>query len=144
MSITGIDAVTFGVCSLAKAKRFMADWGLQKVRAGKFGADYVCVDGGEVKIRSHDRAAIIDAEPGEYAALEVVDTGHGMSAETIEQAFEPFFTTKEIGQGTGLGLSMVYGFAKKSGGYVEIESEIGRGTTVRLCLRQADSETRIH
>ncbi len=69
MSITGIDAVTFGVRSLAKAKRFMADWGLQQVRAGNFGADYVSVDGGEVKIRSHDRAAIIDAEPGEYAAF---------------------------------------------------------------------------
>jgi catechol 2,3-dioxygenase-like lactoylglutathione lyase family enzyme len=54
MNITGIDAVTFGVRSLPKARRFMADWGMQQVRAGKFGADYVCVDGGEVKIRSHD------------------------------------------------------------------------------------------
>ena len=98
MCITGIGAVTFGVRSLAKAKRFMADWGLQQVRARKFGAEYVSVDGGEVNLRSHDRAAIIDAEPGEYAALEVVDTGHGMSAETIEQAFEPFFTTEAARQ----------------------------------------------
>jgi PAS domain S-box-containing protein len=104
------------------------------------------IDGGPIIVRtsdyvlSADAASDVNAEPDDYVALEVIDTGHGMSAETIGQAFEPFFTTKDIGQGTGLGLSMVYGFAKQSGGYVEIESEIERGTTMRLCLKQARSD----
>lgn len=99
--------------------------------------------GGEIIVRTSLRtlepggAGQVGASPGEYVALEVVDVGHGMSAETIAQVFEPFFTTKDIGQGTGLGLSMVYGFAKQSNGYVEIESEVGRGTTVRFCLPRA-------
>ncbi|MBR2818032.1 MAG: PAS domain-containing protein [Reyranella sp.] len=71
---------------------------------------------------------------GSYIAISVADTGHGMSAETVSRAFDPFFTTKPIGQGTGLGLSMVYGFAQQSGGFVEIDSTEGKGTTVRICL----------
>ena len=70
---------------------------------------------------------------GEHVAISVVDTGHGMSAETVARALI-FFTTKPIGQGTGLGLSMVYGFAQQSGGFVEIDSRESRGTTVRICL----------
>jgi len=66
--------------------------------------------------------------------VSVSDTGIGMSSETIAKAFEPFFTTKPIGQGTGLGLSMIYGFAKQSRGHVRIESVLGQGTTVRLYL----------
>ncbi len=75
-----------------------------------------------------------DAEikPGQYVTIGVADTGTGMSSDVIAHAFEPFFTTKDVGKGTGLGLSMVYGFVKQSGGHATIESEIGKGTRVRL------------
>ncbi|NTI76425.1 PAS domain S-box protein [Agrobacterium rhizogenes] len=71
---------------------------------------------------------------GEYVLISVTDTGVGMSSETQEHAFEPFFTTKGMGAGTGLGLSMVYGFAKQSGGHVQLYSEIGQGTSIRIFL----------
>jgi PAS domain S-box-containing protein len=75
-----------------------------------------------------------EIEPGDYVVVCVGDTGVGMSAETLKKVFEPFFTTKPIGQGTGLGLSMIYGFAKQSRGHVRIESTEGEGTTFRLYL----------
>jgi CheY-like chemotaxis protein len=75
-----------------------------------------------------------DVEPGQYVTLSVSDTGSGMSEDVLARAFDPFFTTKPIGQGTGLGLSMVYGFVKQSGGHVRIHSKVGRGTTVRIYL----------
>ena len=72
--------------------------------------------------------------PGDYICIEVTDTGVGMSAEVAARAFDPFFTTKPIGQGTGLGLSMIYGFARQSNGHVTIDSKIGRGTSIKLYL----------
>ena len=100
--------------------------------------------GGRLKITTGLRE--IDAEraaemssirPGPYAVIAVADTGEGMSPEVKAHAFEPFFTTKEVGKGTGLGLSQVYGFVTQSGGHVEIESELGAGTTVTIYLPAA-------
>jgi PAS domain S-box-containing protein len=76
----------------------------------------------------------LDLKPGEYVCLTVADTGSGMTPDVVARAFDPFFTTKPIGQGTGLGLSMVYGFAKQSGGHVRIDSGPGQGATVELYL----------
>lgn len=75
-----------------------------------------------------------DAAPGDYVVISVADNGHGMRPEVVERAFEPFFTTKDIGQGSGMGLSMVYGLVRQSGGHAEIDSRVGGGTTVRLFL----------
>ena len=79
-------------------------------------------------------AAEEDMDSGEYIMLAVSDTGTGMSAQIMGQAFEPFFTTKDVGKGSGLGLSMIYGFAKQSGGHARIHSEVGNGTTVKVYL----------
>jgi signal transduction histidine kinase len=94
-------------------------------------------EGGELTISARNTTltkgdAAFHIDPGEYVAISISDTGHGMSRETVARAFDPFFTTKATGQGTGLGLSMVYGFAKQSGGHITIDSAIGRGTTVTL------------
>jgi CheY-like chemotaxis protein len=77
--------------------------------------------------------------PGQYVLLEVMDTGTGMGAEVADRAFEPFFTTKELDEGSGLGLSMIYGFARQSGGHVKIFSAENHGTCVWLCLPRADA-----
>jgi signal transduction histidine kinase len=73
-------------------------------------------------------------DSGDYVVLSVTDTGCGMPQNIVNRAFDPFFTTKPIGQGTGLGLSMIYGFSKQSGGHVSIQSEVGKGTTVNVFL----------
>jgi PAS domain S-box-containing protein len=97
-------------------------------------------DGGKLSISTAN--ARIDSvtadtpalEPGDYVCIDVTDSGVGMSAEVAARAFDPFFTTKPIGQGTGLGLSMIYGFARQSNGHATIDSKIGQGTSVRLYL----------
>lgn len=92
-----------------------------------------------ISLSSRQAAGYGDAEPGDYVRLSLSDTGHGMPAEVMEHAFEPFFTTKTFGEGSGLGLSMVYGFATQSGGFATIESKPGKGTTVSLYLPRAEA-----
>jgi CheY-like chemotaxis protein len=100
--------------------------------------------GGEISFTTHNCHISGDAEldDGDYVELSIGDTGAGMPPDVLARAFEPFFTTKEVGKGTGLGLSMVYGMARQSGGTVRIESEVGRGTIVRLYFRHADEVTK--
>ncbi|WP_426149430.1 PAS domain-containing protein [Pseudomonas sp. DC3000-4b1] len=86
------------------------------------------------------QARQLDLPAAEYLRISVKDTGLGMSAELLQKVFEPFFTTKPLGEGTGLGLSMVYGFARQSGGQVQIASEVGRGTRVSLYLPRYEGQ----
>ncbi len=89
------------------------------------------------RVQDQDMVLGLDTKPGPYVVLSVGDTGTGMSSEVLEHAFEPFFTTKATGKGSGLGLSMVYGFARQTGGHVTIDSTPGHGTTVKLYLPRA-------
>ncbi len=111
-------------------------------------ASHAMPDGGKLFIETSN--AILDeayaatqaeVKSGEYVLLSVRDTGWGMAPEVLQHAFEPFFTTKDVGEGSGLGLSMVYGFAKQSGGHVTIYSEESQGTTVKLYLPRAEAGT---
>jgi CheY-like chemotaxis protein len=104
-------------------------------------------DGGKLTIEASNTTLDQDyadrnteVAPGPYVLVALTDTGSGMSPAVLERALEPFFTTKEVGQGSGLGLSMVYGFAKQSSGHLKIYSEPGRGTTVRLYLPKAEGD----
>jgi PAS domain S-box-containing protein len=80
----------------------------------------------------------VDVQPGQYVQLSVSDTGVGIAPKNLGRVFEPFYTTKEMGKGTGLGLAMVYGFIRQSGGHVDIYSEVGHGTTVKMYLPRAN------
>jgi PAS domain S-box-containing protein len=103
-------------------------------------------DGGKLTIETankwlDERAALKQDLPvGQYVSVCVTDTGTGMTAEVIAKAFDPFFTTKPLGEGTGLGLSMIYGFARQSGGQVRVYSEVGQGTTMCLYLPRHDAD----
>lgn len=104
------------------------------------------VDGGQLKIEtsnedieSHATAEALGIAPGKYVQLSVADSGAGIAKEVLDMVFEPFFTTKPTGQGTGLGLSMVYGFMQQTGGHARIESQPGHGTTVRLYFPRTES-----
>ncbi|WP_132251795.1 hybrid sensor histidine kinase/response regulator [Methylobacterium segetis] len=105
-------------------------------------------DGGTVTVKTEnlliedeDAALYRSVNPGAYVVLSVTDTGAGMPPEILARVMEPFFTTKADGKGTGLGLAMVYGFAKQSGGAVKIYSEVGHGSTVRLLFPASDQKT---
>lgn len=93
-----------------------------------------------VDVSEDEALRLGDLRAGRHAVISVADTGTGMSAEVIERAFDPFFTTKPIGQGTGLGLSQVFGFVKQSGGTVKLQSEPDQGTTVQVYLPRVDAK----
>ncbi|MGX9962378.1 ATP-binding protein [Roseomonas sp. F4] len=97
----------------------------------------ITVETGFAQIDNEYAARHEEVTPGEYVVVAVTDTGFGMTQDVLGQAFEPFFTTKEFGRGSGLGLSMVYGFVKQSNGHVKIYSEPGQGTAVKLYLPRA-------
>ena len=103
-------------------------------------------NGGRITVETGNRwvdrtyAARYDIPEGQYLSVCVTDTGTGMPPEIVARVFEPFFTTKPLGEGTGLGLSMIYGFARQSGGHVRIQSEVGLGTTVCLYLPRHHGE----
>jgi len=102
------------------------------------------VETGKAEIRAEDDAPVREIAPGSYVTLSVTDNGAGMSAEVMQRAFEPYFSTKAGGSGSGLGLSMVYGFVKQTGGHVELESVLGRGTVVRIFLKAASNPAQRH
>ncbi len=98
------------------------------------GRGKLSIESFNIELDEEYAASKVELEPGEYVCIVVNDSGSGISSEVIDRIFEPFFTTKEVGKGSGLGLSMVFGFAKQSGGHINIYSEVGEGTSMKLLL----------
>src|SRR5258708_4504422 len=96
--------------------------------------------GGSVKVRANNIHIDDRVRKGDYVAIEVQDTGVGIPPDLIAKVFDPFFTTKPVGKGTGLGLSQVHGFAHQAGGTVSVSSEMGKGTSVAICLPRGKEE----
>jgi signal transduction histidine kinase len=92
------------------------------------------IETARLQLAAPEASRMREAQPGDYVTISVTDSGTGMPPEVVARVFDPFFTTKPLGQGTGLGLSMIDGFVQQSGGHVQITSEVGRGTTIRLAL----------
>ena len=101
------------------------------------GSGKLTIEAGNAMLDDHYAAAHAEVTPGQYVQLAISDTGCGIPPEIVDRVIEPFFTTKPEGRGTGLGLSMVYGFVKQSGGHLKIYSEVGHGTTVKIYLPRA-------
>ena len=98
------------------------------------------IETANVRLGENDAALHGEITPGDYVVVAVGDTGAGMTPEIVERAFDPFFTTKEVGRGSGLDLSMVYGFCQQSGGHAVIESDVGVGTTISIYLPDASEK----
>jgi len=129
-ALTDANQLENAILNLAiNARDAMPDGGCLTIETGNIELD-------EVYVRSTG-----DVEVGDYVVISVSDTGAGMPPDVLARAFDPFFTTKPIGSGTGLGLSMIYGFAKQSGGHLRIHSKVGIGTTVKLYLARAPADT---
>ncbi len=128
--------------------RIMADQGqiLQVIMNLVVNARDAMPNGGKLEIRTKNidvdesaAAAQAGAAPGRYVSITITDTGVGMDPKTLEHVFEPFFTTKELGKGTGLGLSTVHGIIQQNGGWIQVRSEVGQGTSFDVCLPRIDA-----
>jgi len=137
LSIVTSDAVTGALVDANQLENAILNLAINARDAMPDGGQ-LTVETRAVELSATDLAAQPDIEPGRYVVVAVSDTGVGMTPDVLEKVFDPFFTTKPIGQGTGLGLSMVYGLARQSGGQARIHSQPGVGTTVSLYLRAVD------
>jgi signal transduction histidine kinase len=131
LSLVDPSQLNHAILNLAlNARDAMSDGGKLTIETGN-----VALDGNDIRMNGEVTA-------GDYVMLAVTDSGHGIPADVLEHVFEPFFTTKDVDKGSGLGLSMVYGFVKQSNGHINIYSEVGHGTTVRIYLPSATGAAR--